>query len=220
MKYLITFEKGDSARWLGHLDILRTFERAIRRADLPIAFSSGFNPRERISFASALPVGVTGSREPATIELTLPLDPQEIIQRLNEKLPPGIQLHTADLIASENSRDVMNALDRAEVEVTCLVNEETRLEDVGEAIKELMLKTELIVRREREKKVKMVDIRPYLHGIDLLGIEENRLKMVILFSLGAEGSARPSEVVEFLAEAAPGIAVRRVHRRRLLASVA
>ena len=47
MKYLITFEKGESVRWLGHLDILRTFERAIRRADLPIAFTAGFNPRER-----------------------------------------------------------------------------------------------------------------------------------------------------------------------------
>ena len=220
MKYLITFEKGDSARWLGHLDILRTFERAIRRADLPIAFSSGFNPRERISFASALPVGVTGSREPATIELTLPLEPHEIIQRLNEKLPPGIQLHTAELIADENSRDVMNALDRAEVEVTCLVSDETKLDELSAAVTELMLKSELVVRREREKKVKMVDIRPYLHRIDLLGIEENRLKMVILFSLGAEGSARPAEVVEFLADVAPGIAVRRVHRRRLLSSIA
>ena len=45
MKFLLTFEKGETARWLGHLDILRTFERAIRRAELPIAFSAGFNPR-------------------------------------------------------------------------------------------------------------------------------------------------------------------------------
>ena len=220
MKYLITFEKGDSARWLGHLDILRTFERAIRRADLPIAFTSGFNPRERISFASALPVGVTGSREPATIELTHPVETHEIIQRLNEKLPPGIQLQSAEIIADENSRDVMNALDRAEVEVTCLVGEDTNLEQFGAAVADLMQKPELIVRREREKKIKLVDIRPYLHGIELIGIEENRLKMVILFSLGSEGSARPSEVVEFLAETAPGITVRRVHRRRLFSSAA
>jgi len=53
-KYLFNFEKGESVRWLGHLDILRTFERAIRRAGLPIAFSNGFNPRERLVFASAL----------------------------------------------------------------------------------------------------------------------------------------------------------------------
>jgi len=56
-KYLLTFEKAEPVRWLGHLDILRTFERAIRRAALPIAFSNGFNPRERIAFASALSTG-------------------------------------------------------------------------------------------------------------------------------------------------------------------
>src|SRR5579871_2324438 len=95
MKYLITFEKGESARWLGHLDILRTFERAIRRADLPIAFSTGFNPHERIAFANALSVGVTGSEEPAILELTTPLDPEDLVGRLNEKLPPGIQLLSA-----------------------------------------------------------------------------------------------------------------------------
>src|SRR5262249_28154123 len=108
MKYLITFEKGESARWLGHLDILRTFERAIRRAELPIAFSSGFNPREKIVFASALGVGVTGAAEPATLELTEALPPDILVQRLNEKLPPGIRLRSAEEIPDAGSRDLLN----------------------------------------------------------------------------------------------------------------
>src|SRR5258706_12724738 len=98
MKYLITFEKGESVRWLGHLDILRTFERAIRRADLPIAFSTGFNPRERIAFANALSTGVTGAAELATIEFTEAVDPPNLIESLNEKLPPGIRLLSAQEI--------------------------------------------------------------------------------------------------------------------------
>ena len=218
MKYLITFEKGDSARWLGHLDILRTFERAIRRSELPIAFTSGFNPRERISFASALPVGVTGSFEPATLEFTSPVDPTQIILQLNEKLPPGIQLKTAEEIPDANSRDVMNALDRAEMEVACIVPDGAVLEDIRVAAAELMQRQELVVRREREKKVKEVDIRPYLHEIDVRDIQANRLNMVIVFAFGSEGTARPSEVVEFLATTIPGISVKRVHRRRLLNS--
>src|SRR3989442_67429 len=119
MKYLILFEKGDSARWLGHLDILRTFERAIRRAELPIAFSTGFNPRERIAFASALSVGVTASAEPATIELTHPVPTDDLVRRLNEKLPPGIQLSHAEEIADAGSRDLLNSFERAEVQVVC-----------------------------------------------------------------------------------------------------
>src|SRR6266700_2916279 len=92
MKYLITFEKGEPVRWLGHLDMLRTFERAIRRAELPIAFSTGFNPRERITFASALGVGVTGGAELMTIELTDTVEPPAIVADLNDKLPAGIQI--------------------------------------------------------------------------------------------------------------------------------
>src|SRR5437588_10146928 len=98
MKYLVTFEKGEACRWLGHLDILRTFERAIRRAELPIAFSTGFNPREKLAFASALSVGVTGSAELATMELTAPVPSAELVGRLNDKLPPGIRLRSADEI--------------------------------------------------------------------------------------------------------------------------
>src|SRR5690349_8902503 len=105
MKYLIKFEKGEPVRWLGHLDILRTFERAIRRAELPISFTAGFNPRERIAFASALSVGVTGAEEPATIELTESLPGEEVVERLNAKLPPGLRLQSAVPIPDAGSRD-------------------------------------------------------------------------------------------------------------------
>jgi len=118
-KYLFTFQKTEPVRWLGHLDILRTFERAIRRAALPIAFSAGFNPRERISFASALSTGVTGAAEPAILELTEPLDPAEIERRLNEALPPALRIGPCEEIPDAGSRDVLNAFDRADYEVVC-----------------------------------------------------------------------------------------------------
>src|SRR5437588_692687 len=111
MKYLITFEKGESVRWLGHLDILRTFERAIRRAAPPIAFTAGFNPREKLAFASALATGVTGAEEPATVELTDSLPPEEVVERLNANLPPGIRIRTALAIPDAGSRDLLNSYD-------------------------------------------------------------------------------------------------------------
>src|SRR2546421_12880929 len=119
MKYLLTFEKGEPVRWLGHLDMLRTFERAIRRAELPIAFSSGFNPRERITFASALGVGVTGAAELATVELTEPAIPDDITAKLNQKLPAGIRILDAAEIPEAGSRDLLNSFDRAELLLTC-----------------------------------------------------------------------------------------------------
>src|ERR1051325_1800398 len=133
MKYLITFEKGEPVRWLGHLDILRTFERAIRRADLPVAFSAGFNPRERIAFANALSVGVTGGAELATLELTGPMPPDEIVSRLNAKLPPGIRLSTAEEIPESGSRDLLNSFIRAEIRVTCVTQNQPTLAEAQRA---------------------------------------------------------------------------------------
>src|SRR5579862_7775423 len=113
-KYLLMFEKGQSVRWLGHLDILRTFERAIRRAGLPVAFSAGFNPRERLAFASALSTGVTGAAEPATLELTAPTPTEEIVCCLNAVLPPGIRITACLEVPDAGARELLNSFDRAE----------------------------------------------------------------------------------------------------------
>ena len=124
-KYLLTFEKGEPVRWLGHLDILRTFERAICRAALPIAFSQGFNPRERLAFASALGTGITGGAEKATLELTAPLQTADLLSLLNDTLPPGIRIHDCEPVPEAGSRDALHAFDRAEYTVLCNCSEVT-----------------------------------------------------------------------------------------------
>lgn len=218
MKLLITFRKGESARWLGHLDILRTFERAIRRAELPIAFSSGFNPRERIAFASALSVGVTGDAELATLEFTEPVDPDSVVLRLNSKLPPGIQLTAAEEIPDAGSRDLLNQFDRAEIVVTCTCTADLTLESAAEMARKLMDARELRVAREREGKVKEVDIRPLIHDIQAESAAGERLTLRLILALGAEGTAKPAEIVGLMALDAPGLATRRIHRVRLHSS--
>ncbi len=216
MKYLITFEKAESVRWLGHLDILRTFERAIRRAELPIAFSAGFNPRERIAFASALSVGVTASAEPAILELTESLPPEILIGRLNSKLPPGIQLHSADEIPDLGSRDLLNSYDRAEFRVICICCEAANLEEAQAAADRLLERPELVVEREREGKVKRLDIRPFTHAIQADELTGGRMPFTMILGIGMEGIAKPQEIVGLLANDLPGLAVRRVHRVRLI----
>src|ERR1700722_17899805 len=119
-KYLFYFEKAESVRWLGHLDILRAFERAVRRAELPIAFTFGFNPRVKINFSSALSTGITGSAEPAVIELTDSLPSPEVQERLNSVLPPGIQVSNCTEIPEAGKRDLLNSYDRAEYVFVCV----------------------------------------------------------------------------------------------------
>lgn len=216
MKFLITFEKGEAVRWLGHLDILRTFERAIRRAELPIAFSTGFNPREKIAFASALAVGITGEAERATIELTESLPPEALIHRLNEKLPPGIRLTAAEEIPDAGSRDLLNSFTRAELRIVCACAPETTRESAQRAADNLIAASALPITREREGRVKQVDIRPFLHTVEVAETGAERVAFIVQIALGAEGSARSEEIVARLAADLPGLAVRRTHRVRLI----
>jgi radical SAM-linked protein len=216
MKYLFTFEKGESVRWLGHLDILRTFERAIRRAELPIAFTQGFNPRERLAFASALSVGVTGDEEPATIELTDSLPGEEVVARLNANLPTGIRLRSALAIPDAGSRDLLNSYYRAELVVTCSCGPEATLEEAAAAARRLVAQTALPVRREREGRVKEVDIRPLIHDVRAESLQDGRITFIMLTALSGEGTAKPAEIVNLLAGDMPGLALRRVHRARVI----
>jgi radical SAM-linked protein len=216
MKYLITFEKGESVRWLGHLDILRTFERAIRRADLPISFTTGFNPREKLAFASALSVGITASAEPATIELTDSVTPDSLITRLNEKLPSGIQLQSAVEIPDAGSRDLLNSFDRAEFHVTCVTPADISVETIGTAVYNLLARESLIAEREREGKVKRIEIRPFIYSIEAGEMENGRIAFTMVLGIGMEGVAKPQEIVSALANEVPGLAVRRIHRSRLI----
>jgi radical SAM-linked protein len=87
----VTFATGESVKYVGHLDLARAWERAIRRARLPLAYTQGFNPQPRLQFAAALPVGYTSQVELADIYLNEPLAPETAVARLAVALPEGIR---------------------------------------------------------------------------------------------------------------------------------
>jgi radical SAM-linked protein len=77
---------------------MRVFQRAIRRADLPIAYSQGFNPHMKISWGNALKLGKTSDDEYAVLHFDNWIKPQELLQRLNQQLPKGIEIRSANLV--------------------------------------------------------------------------------------------------------------------------
>lgn len=221
-KYLLIFEKSESVRWLGHLDILRTFERAIRRAGLPVAFSTGFNPRERIAFASALSTGVTAGAEPAVLELVDPVDPAALLEKLNAALPPGIRIGECLEVPDTGSRDLLNSYDRADYEVVCACAPDTDSAEVERAIAALLARPQWDIVRAREGRSRSLDIRPYLFALTLVpdSLTANRLTLAMTVAIGEGGNAKPPEVVTLLAETIAGLTLRRAFRVRLLGSTA
>lgn len=218
-KYLVVFEKGESVRWLSHLDILRTFERAVRRAELPVAFSAGFNPREKLSFVSALGTGITGSAELASIELTELTEPTSIVDALNNAFPGGIRILFSRELSDEEVKAFAKGMDRAEFQAVCACPEETQTADIESAVASLLAGEEAVIERERDGRKRSVDIRPLIHALALEPRSEaggNRFHLRITLGQGEGAVARPSEVVALLQTRLPGISLRRVHRIRIL----
>ena len=91
-KFRLRFRKGSSLRLLSHHDLMRCFERMLRRAVLPFHNTQGFHPHPRIVFALSLPLGVVGSEEVAELELDEVLEPDEVLERLRRQAPPGIEI--------------------------------------------------------------------------------------------------------------------------------
>lgn len=213
-KYLLVFEKGESVRWLSHLDIHRTFERAIRRAGLPIAFSAGFNPRERLSFVSALGTGITGANELLVVELTEPLATEALTGQLNGVFPAGIRVLESQEIPDPVVKQLPKEIDRAEYRVVCGCNPETSSEAIQEAICQLLAQEEVSIARERDGKTRHANIRPFLFALHLLPERESETRVALSMIVGQSeiGTARPQEVVTALQAAIPELTLRRSHR--------
>lgn len=89
MNVRVRFAKYGAVKFVGHLDVLRYFQKAVRRAGLKIAYSQGFHPHQIMSFASPLGVGITSEGEYMDMELTAEYTPREIVERLNEAMVEG-----------------------------------------------------------------------------------------------------------------------------------
>lgn len=94
----VVFTKEKDMRYISHLDLMRLFQRAVRRAALPVTITQGFSPHYKISVSRALKLGLESMNEDAVFSLTRALEPAEFMERLNNKLPEGVQVVNAQIV--------------------------------------------------------------------------------------------------------------------------
>lgn len=164
---------------------MRLFERAIRRAGLPVAMSQGFNPRPKMSFPAALSVGVSSRSEVLDFALERWVRPAEVETRLSRELPEGIGLVSLELTAPHPNRAVKDVSYRVPLLEGHPVTED--------ALQELMERREILAHRRKKDAVKTLDIRPFIKHLRL---EDGLLCMLLEFT--SRGTARPQEVMEAL----------------------
>ena len=202
----ITFGKHGALRFVGHLDLSKTWERLLRRVQIPLEYTQGFNPRPRIQFASALQVGVTSESEYLDIWLTERLDepfPELWIERLQATSPPGLRIYT---LADVPVRDKALPQQVASSEyVITVVEPPINRDDLVKRV-EGLLNAPSIERTTHKGKV--YDLRPRIFDLTL-----NETGVVIAhLSSNERANARPDELIDALGM---DITQVHIHRRRL-----
>lgn len=183
-KVRLHFRKDGALRWLSHHDLMRTFERLLRRSLLPFRSSQGFNPRPKLVFALPLPVGVIGCDERVDLELNESLAPEEVRDRLNSQSPPGLHFHEAFRVPPRSKPHVVGL-------TYAVVVPPERRAGLTEALPQARSQTTWVVHRERPQP-RQVDIRPFVRSLDF---DEDTGRLIMNLAMTSSGTARPEEVL-------------------------
>lgn len=177
MKIRMGFSKQGRIKFVGHLDLLRLFQRVIKSAEIPIAYSQGFNPHSLMYFAQALSVGITSTGEYIDIHLEKDASPQWIKERMNERLPEGLKIHSVTILA-EDSKTCMALIDASSYEIR--INKNPDDKDFMMLAKEFYKQEEILVARISKKKKKMINIKEFIYDLSLEEKETHYIAKVTL----------------------------------------
>ncbi|HEX9028091.1 MAG TPA: TIGR03936 family radical SAM-associated protein [Anaerolineales bacterium] len=205
MRIRITFSKTDAMRFTGHLDLYRTWERTLRRAGLPLAYSQGFNPHPRINLAAALPLGFTSQGDILDVGLEQDLTAPDIESALRQAAPPGIRIEQVQVI-DDHLPTLQAVLQASEFTITFL----EPFPELDASLAELLQAETL----PRERRGKSYDLRRLVLELRRLPDDEQGHSRLFARLTAREGATgRPEEVVAALG-AVPEQT--RVHRSRLV----
>ncbi len=205
----LKFARRDEAKEMSHLEVVRALARALREAELPLAYSEGKRPAPQISIAAPLPVGVTSECELADVFLDARVSPELVAAALRTALPPGLEALCARELGL-GLRPAQVEARWAEYEVDVPLGKRTA-DEVRAAIAGLLAAGSLPWEHKRETKVSRYDLRPLVLGLRLEAEGEGIARLSMRLRLSQERSGRADQVVAALGLEPP----LRVHRRRL-----
>lgn len=187
MRIRITFAKQGALRYTGHLDLHRLWERAARRAELPLAYSQGFHPQPKMAIAAALPLGFSSRCEVIDMRLEhdIPLD--GLSEKLQQTLPTGIRVSNVESV-DEKLPALQTQVASAEYEVH--LTEPVEDSELTRRI-DATMESESII---RERRGKTYDLRPLIETLTL----ESDCKISMRLAAREGATGRPEEVLDLL----------------------
>lgn len=204
MIYRIKYGRYDGVKYISHLDMLKLFDRATRRAELPVAYSEGFNPHPKFVFGMPIPVGTTSECEYVDITLTQDIAKDELISKLNYSMPPAVRILEATEI-TEQTPNIMKNMAAAKYRIEA----DFESGEIESIVAKAHEKDELVVEKKSKSGTKMVDIRPMI----FYAAEENGC-LILTTAAGNEVTLRADLAVTTLA--GRNLKIKSIHRLALL----
>ena len=187
----VTFTKADELKYISHLDLMRLWERALRRANMPLLYSKGYNPRPKISIAAPLAVGITGEREVMDVALERPIAPMDFATGVGRQLPQGISL-----VEVEEAYASLPSLQSQVCSAEYLVTVEAQ--QAGEEMRNRVASLLRSERLPRQRRGKTYDLRPLIESIFLKEKTSEQYVLSMRLRTGEQGTGRPDEVLREL----------------------
>ncbi len=208
----VSFSRSDELKFLSHLDLMRLWERAFRRADVALTYSEGFTPHPRISLAAPLSVGMTSQAELMDVVLSRWLSPHAFVSQVAQQLPQGLTISDVRPVGL-NEPSLQAQVRFAEYRVE--VETDTGAAEVEAAIRSLLAAKGIPWQHHRDTGMHQYDLRPLIDEVWLIDQQDSRCVLGMRLRCSSSGAGRPEQVTK-----AMGLPQRprSIHRTRLILS--
>ena len=194
MNYILKYSRDERVKYISHLDFVRLFHRAVRRADIPFVFSQGFNPHPIMTVSQPLSVGVTSDCEYMKVGFDGEFLNDDLKIRMNKALPPGYEIKA--VCRAEGKNPDLTKIDRAEYTV------EVEYEGSPDTAA-LMENKELIVMKKTKSGEKPSDIRPYIYDLRVISQNDKTVTLGMTIAVGSVYNLKPGTVLDAMEKYLP-----------------
>lgn len=192
------FTKCNNSKYISHLDLMRLFQRAFRRAGLHLKHTEGFNPQPKLAFATALSLGTSSEGEYVDVELEEGIALEEFKETINSVLPDGVKVIDANYRTDRESIASLIKYGTYVVEVT--LEDEINRDEIEKKIDTYLKLDEIIVTKQKKKRGRVVtkesNIRDLIIDLDILMYEDKKLTLKTTLITGSNGNLKPELLLE------------------------
>lgn len=196
----VRFNKKNYLRYIGHLDLMKLFQRNFSRVGIPIKYSEGFNPKPRLSIANPLSLGIESEEEYMDVDLEDKISVEEFIKKMNSALPKDVQIIDGKYL--EKGDSISSLIEWAVYEIRFNLLDSIDKTSFEGIIEEWLLKEEIIITRSRKKGRSKIEqqenIKEFIKEIKLKEIQNNAITIEVIIKSGDNGNLRPLDFMEAL----------------------